>query len=301
MSTDAGVEPIEPTSFDFGDLDFGDSTGPSGTEQQTFPTAGAENQQVTENPAWVTLKEKLPKEFHSQIDPILKDWDAGVKRQFEANKSRYSAFDPLIEQGITPDAIQQAMGIVERINSEPLAFYEQMRDLLLQNGMIEEAEQVQDKIEDLEEEQGQQSTDPRVDQILQAQQQLANSIQAQQAERAQQEAAARADRQIKAELQAIESRVGTLPEWAKVELFNRAAFLSEQQDRDVSLIEAYRDMQALRQQMINQPRPGAQAPRVVPSGGGFPAPARDKDALKTSDGRIAAGMDIARRLREQQQ
>lgn len=300
MSTDAGFESEPTTSFDFGDLDFGDSTGPE--ETTTFPQQTQQSQEPAENPAWVTLKEKLPKEFHSQIDPILRDWDAGVKRQFEANKSRYSSFDPLIEQGITPDAIQQAMGIVERINSEPIAFFEQMRDLLLQNGMIEQAEKVQDKIEDLEEEQGQQqASDPRVDQIMQAQQQLVDSVRAEQAQRAQQEAAARTDALIKSELATIESKVGPLPEWAKVELFNRAAFLSDQLNRDVSLTEAYRDMQALRQQMLNQPRPGAQAPRVVPSGGGFPAPTRDKDALKTADGRMAAGQEIARRMAEQNQ
>lgn len=301
MSTDAGAEPIvtdAPSEFNFGDLDFGDQ---SGTEQVTAPVAT--DTEPKENPAWSTLKEKLPKEFHSQIDPILRDWDAGVKKQFEANKTRYGAFDPLIEQGYTPEAITQAMGIVERINTEPLEFFEQMRDLLVQNGMMEQAQQVQDHIDDLEEEQGENapSQDPRVDEILQAQQNLVESVQRERAERAQQEAAARADQQIKSELQTIESRVGPLPDWAKVELFNRAAFLSEQQNRDVSLVEAYRDLQALRQQMINQPRPGAQAPRVVPSGGGFPAPAVDKNALKTADGRMAAGMEIARRMAEQQQ
>lgn len=299
MEDDAGIESggegFETSTFSFGDLDLStENSGPAfGTPPEQQQTAEAPQGQ-RENPAWAALKDKLPKEFHPQIDPILRDWDQGVNQRFETTKARYSPYDEIINQGYDPQELIQAKAIIDQMNQSPLDFYENLKGVLLREGMIEEAQQVQ-QMQNEEEQQQQEQVNPELAKLREEHNALVSTLQSAAQADAQAQNDARLDQQIAGEMEFIESKVGEIPEWAKVEIINRAALMTEQTGQPVTLVDAYREFQRLRQQILSVPRPGAQAPRVVPGGGGFPAVQRDREALRTEEGRSAAIAEIVAR------
>lgn len=251
------------------------------------------------NPAWESLKEKIPKEFHSQIDPILSDWDKGVQQKFQTNAEelrRFEAYKEFVEGNIDPNQLRVAHQMAQNLNSDPVTFYNNLAQMLRENGLIQEAAQAEQKADELE---GlEQVSDPRIDALQQQQQQIIAGLQQRQQAELQAQAEARIQTQIQSDMDFIESKTGPLPEWAKTEVINRASLMTQQQGRPVGLVEAYKDFQMARQRILNTPRPGETAPRVVPGGGGFPQQQPNKDALKSYDGRTAAIADIIRRQQE---
>jgi len=288
-------EPISTDATESGpnfDVSFNEDQD-AGTQQETQPEG------VRRNPAWNTLLDQLPKPFHQMVEPVLQQWDAGVQQRFQKLQEQITPIRQFIDQQIDPAELLQSYSLISEMNQDPVAFFERYKQALISQGLLEEAKQVQQAQDQIEEQQEQeQFRDPRVDQLQQQQEEFLRNIQAAQAQQAQQEAQERLKQGINEELSFIESKTGPLPDWAKIELFDRAALMSQQQGRNVSLLEAYQSFQELRQNVLGTPRPGAQVPRVVPSGGGYPAPAIQKDALKTFDGRSAAIQDIIRRHQE---
>lgn len=248
------------------------------------------------NPAWDTLKEKLPAEFHSQVDPILSEWDKGVQQKFQQNAEelrKYEAYKEFVEGNVDPNELRVSRQLVQNLNTDPLTFYNNLASMLRENGLLQEAAQVQAKADDLE---GlEQVADPRIDALAKQQQEIVAALQAERQAQLQAQADARWDAQIKSDMEFIESKTGPLPEWAKTEVVNRAGLMTQQLNRPVSLVEAYKDFQKTRQQILNTPRPGEKAPRVVPGGGGFPQQKPNPDALKTYEGRSKAIADILAR------
>lgn len=251
------------------------------------------------NPAWESLKEKIPKEFHSQIDPILSEWDKGVQQKFQQSAEELRKFDPykqFVENQIDPQALVVAHQMAQNLNTDPVTFYNNLAHMLRENGLIQEAAQAEakaDELEDLE-----QVNDPRIDALAKQQEQLIAGLAAERQAQLQAQADARIQTQIQSDMDFIESKTGPLPEWAKMEVINRAGLLTQQLGRPVGLVEAYKDFQATRQKILNTPRPGETAPRVVPGGGGFPQNKPNPEALKTFEGRTAAIAEIARRSTE---
>lgn len=249
------------------------------------------------NPAWDTLKEKLPKEFHSQIDPILSEWDKGVQQQFQKNAEelrRYEAWKEFVDNNVDPNQLRVAAQMAQNLNTDPLTFYNNLSQMLRERGLIQEAKQVEQKAEE-ELEALEQVNDPRIDALAKQQEQLIAGLTAQQQAQLQAEADARIAQQVQNDMAQLEAKTGPLPDWVKNEVFNRGALMTQQQGRPVSLQEAFIEFQKVRQQLLNTPRPGETAPRVVPGGGGFPARKPDKEALKTFEGRGAAIAEIIQR------
>lgn len=249
------------------------------------------------NPAWESLKEKIPKEFHSQIDPILSEWDKGVQQKFQTHAEELRKFDPykqFIENQVDPQALLVGYNMAQNLNTDPVTFYNNLAQMLRENGLIQEAAQVQAKADD-ELENLEQVSDPRIDALQQQQEQLIAGLAAERQAQLQAQADARIQTKIQSDMDFIESKTGPLPEWAKMEVINRAGLMTQQLGRPVSLVEAYKNFQETRQKILNTPRPGETAPRVVPGGGGFPQNKPNPEALKTFEGRTAAIAEIARR------
>lgn len=249
------------------------------------------------NPAWDTLKEKLPKEFHSQVDPILAEWDKGVQQKFQQNAEelrKYEAWKEFVDSGTDPQQLRVAAQMAQNLNTDPLTFYNNLASMLRERGLIQEAAQVQAKADE-ELENLEQVTDPRIDQLARQQQMLIEGLTAERQQQMQAEADARIATQVQNDMAALEAKTGALPEWVKNEVFNRGALMTQQLGRPVGLQEAFIAFQQVRQQMLNTPRPGENAPRVVPGGGGFPARKPDPEALKTYEGRSARIAEILQR------
>lgn len=269
-------------------------------DEPTSATAEPVVQEATEtgvNPAWDTLKEKLPKEFHSQVDPILAEWDKGVQQKFQQNAEelrKYEAWKEFVDSGADPQQLRVAAQMAQNLNTDPLTFYNNLASMLRERGLIQEAAQVQAKADE-ELENLEQVTDPRIDVLAKQQEMLIQGLTAERQQQMQADADARLQQQVQSEMAELEAKTGPLPEWAKNEVYNRGALMTQQLGRPVSLKEAFIAFQQVRQQMLNTPRPGENAPRVVPGGGGFPARKPNTEALKTYDGRTAAIAEIIQR------
>lgn len=284
-------EPIDTLSFE----------APAGTTD-----SGA----VTPNPAWSTLKDILPREFHGQVDPILSKWDQDVQARFQTNAAKvreeyakYDAYEPIVQQGIPADQLLASHNIISQMNANPVQFFERFKAVLIQQGLYTEAAKVQDHIEDITDE-NTLGHDPRFDQLAQQQQQLAaqqqqffQTVEQQRIAALESETDARIDQQIASDFDSLESQVGKLPEDVRDMVIDQSLLLMNKLGRPVSVREGYQEVVRIRERMLSTPRPGQLAPRVVPTGGGFPAQQADPNAHKTREGRLAAMQQIIERDR----
>lgn len=249
------------------------------------------------NPAWNDVLGIIPKEFHAQITPHLQEWDRGVQQRFAGLNNTiksYEGYKQFVDNRIAPADLDAAYKVFQRMNQQPLDFYNRLGELLQQQGLLQ-AQQQQQAAEDEQ----QQYQDPRIDQLIQQQRQFAESFQRQQLELQQQQQiqqfAQQVNSQVDGEFSQISQAIGgQVPEPLRVELIKRATFMTEQQQRPVSILEAFQDWQ----QVQSQVRRVSNAPKVVPSGGGFPQQVPDPNALKSIDGRAAAVKDIIDRYKD---
>jgi hypothetical protein len=269
-------------------------------------TPAASTGEPRENPAWAPIKEKIPKEFWPTITPELQKWDQGVQQQFQKLHQQYAPYDDFRKNNVTPDQLQAGYNLFQQLNASPVDFFNNLRGVLEQNGMMP-AEAAAKAAEITQQQTGEDPDvyeDPRISELarqqaeIKAQQdQFLQSIQQQAEQQASQQKFDAIQSSLGNQMASLEQRVGALPEWLAVEVYNRTASLSERYGREVSIVEAYADWQKMYQAAQSIPRPGAQAPRVVPSGGGYPSQQPNPDALKSQDGRAEAGLAIVRRLR----
>lgn len=258
---------------------------------------GEAPQQSEGNPAWEEVLGIIPKEFHSQITPRLQAWDQGVQQKFVSLNNTIKAYDgykQFVDNRIAPAELDAAYKVFQRMNQQPLDFYNRLGDLLKQQGLLQQVQQQQAAQEDEEQ---QQFKDPRIDELLQQQRQFAENFQRQQAELQQQQQLQQFAQQVNSQVDSEFGQLGQaiggqVPDWLRMELIKRATFMTDQQARPVSILEAFQDWQ----QVQAQARRVSNAPKVVPSGGGFPQQAPDPNALKSIDGRAAAVKDIIDRM-----
>lgn len=247
------------------------------------------------NPAWQEVLSIIPKEFQGQVTPHFQKWDQNVQQLVEKARNEavapYTAYQKFVEQKADPSEIEAALQIWNQINSDPLAIYNRMTPMLQQMGLLEAAKAAAEA-------EAAEEPDPVQQKLTTLEQQQKALIESLQQGKQQEEIkkyAEQADAQIKSEFAQIESKTGPLPAWLREEVINRASMMMDRDNVDsVSLVDAFNEIQQVRQQMLAN-RPGQQAPRVVPSGGGYPAPQTDKSALQTLDGRSKAVADIIAR------
>lgn len=252
------------------------------------------------NPAWGEVLGVIPKEFHQQIMPHLQSWDQGVQQKFKTLNDTIKSFDgykQFVDNRIAPNDLLAAYQVFQRINQQPLDIYNRLGEMLRQQGLLQEQQQQQPPAEG---EEDQQPKDPRIDQLLQLMQQQQLQSQQQQLQVQQQQQiqqfAMQVNDQVTSEFQQLGQAIGgEVPPWLRTELLQRATFMTEQQGRPISILEAFQNWQ----QVQAQAKKVSTAPKVVPSGGGFPQQLPNADALKSIDGRAAAVKDIIDRMNNQ--
>jgi hypothetical protein len=87
------------------------------------PQAGQEN---SGNPAWQPILDALPTSLHSQVTPVLQEWDKGVQQRFNAIHEEYAPYKPLKEQGADPETINYALNLVNALNENPEQVWKSM-------------------------------------------------------------------------------------------------------------------------------------------------------------------------------
>lgn len=239
----------------FDGADYADATGPENNSAGGF------------NPAWEPIKEKLGDAAFQLIQPELSQWDQGVNKRFETISSQYAPYKDLG----SPEELANYKQIIEQMDSNPEAIYEALGTFLEENGRMPSKQEAQELADDIDEQDGDPSYDPRIDQLAQGQEQIREFLEMQQ----DMEIQAQAEYELADEMNAIQQERGYSQD-DMAEVIRQAAFLSSQSDNIVPLSVAADQFDALRERILTTPRPGDSAPRLLPTSGGTPSSAANK-------------------------
>lgn len=293
----------ETTGDDFPDFSTFSLTEETSTETPVEQSNSSATEDEGDNPKWAPILGIVPEMFHSQLKPLLKEQDRGVNARFQelaAERQQYEAYKPLIEAQIPPGEIQKALQVIDNLNQDPVGMMERLRDSLVQRGLYQEAQQVQDEIEEKSDDDDDVS-DPRLkarmDQFEQQQQAFFANLEVERQNQIQQVNVQKARASLDQQLSELNSRYN-LSEDAQKEVLLRAHQMNQMYGRDIPLQEAFDEFQKVLSAASRTPRRAA--PRVMPTGGGLPGPTQQKRVSEMSqDERFAAAGSIIDRMFDQ--
>lgn len=151
------------------------------------------------NPAWNDVLGVLPEQFHETVTPHFQKWDQAAQQRIEQANSQVKQFEPykpFVENGISPEDLEQGMQLMYQLNTNPQAVYNALAEAYGYNSP--EASQE----EEGEEDDAQNFQDPRFDDLQQGLDLVAQTILQQQQQKLEQEAEA----QIDAELNSLKEK-----------------------------------------------------------------------------------------------
>lgn len=209
------------------------------------------------NPAWSEMLSAIPEEHHSQVIPHLQKWDKGVQDRFNQVHSQYEGYKPFVENQVTPDEIQFAMGLLNAVNSEPHAVRQAIDSWIEQEGIAAPDQQGEPQPQG---EQGQQNgqfdlaSHPEYQQMSQVVQEMAQILVGQR----EQEQQSQEDQQLETELNALREQHGDYDE----------PFVLSRMAAGKTGEEAVAEYNQFVQQVLSgQRKPG---PKVLGGGGSLP-------------------------------
>lgn len=222
---------------------------------QGFDSGSAQGDSGTgTNPAWDSLLSQIPEDLHSQVQPVLQDWDKGVQDRFTKVHDEYAPYKPYKEAGISGEDINLALGLYTAIQERP----EEVMAAMKEWQEVDNAGGSSDN--GASDSQGQQSqTDfdltkhPEFQKLNQASQQMAQIL----LEQRQEEEAKAADAAFDKELQEAKAKHGD---------FNEELVVAVALQEDISLEDAIGKLEAYNQSIRKTPP----APKLLGSGGNFP-------------------------------
>lgn len=224
------------------------------------------------NPAWNDVLSVLPEQFHNVVTPHFQKWDQAAQQRIEqANQSvtQFEAYKPFVENGISPQDLEQGLQLMYQINQDPKAVYEALGEAY---GLS--AAQVEAAIEGEGEPEGESQNfqDPRVDQLQQGVELIAQNL----LDQHQAKLDAEAESELDAGLKKLKDAHGEFDEQYVLSLCAVHP--------DITLEQAHANYQQLTQRILQQnPRPFA--PNVMGnSGGGTGLPSQAIDP-RTLDGK----------------
>lgn len=234
------------------------------------------------NPFWGEVEKLTGPNVYKLIQPHLAKADTAARQRVEAVNQSYAPWKELADQGITPQHVQQALGVVHQLNSAPEQVYESLRSFLEREGrMPSQAELKQEVIEDESENEGQ--NDPRDQKIQELQEQLQQFqgfVTGQFTAQQQQAAAQEADAWLEAEIGRLSDPKNGYDQADIQEIVRIAAFQSQTSGQEPNLDAAAAQFNAMRDRIRTTPRPGQTAPRLpMGPGGGSPQGQVDLSSL----------------------
>ena len=226
------------------------------------------------NPFWGEVEKVVGPNTYKLIQPHLAKADTEARNRISQLNQSFAPWKTLSDQGVTPDHVNQAIGVVRQLNDPDgqVQVYESLRTFLEREGRLpnqgELAQEIENNDEDPEE------ADPR-DQELQAlkqqQQQIAEFLANQQLAAQQQQAEAEAESWLSSETERVKN-AGGFDDQDMKEIVRIAAFQAQTSgELPESLDAAVAQFSAMRDRIRSTPRPGQLAPRV-PSGPGGGTP-----------------------------
>lgn len=230
------------------------------------------------NPAWSDVLNVIPEAFVPLVTPHLSKWDAN----FQKVQDSYKPFEPFVNDGVSPEDIQNALSVLNVLNNNPRAVYDRMVDTFGEEwglstqqpivgvpsqgqvGSAATAEEVDfgdySNIEN----------HPRFQELLNNQKAIAEFFVSQR----QQEENAAADAQLEQELTTLRSKHGDFDEQIVLSLAAGGMSLEAAVQKYASIANS------VRQQTTNK-----NFPQIVPTGGSVPSQAVDVASLSDKDTR----------------
>jgi hypothetical protein len=236
------------------------------TEDQNFDATdntGGEESSNGGNPAWTELYSVLPDNLHPLVSPVLEKWEQGTQQKFQQyaeTTKQYEPYQGLIEQGVAPDQIEQALAVAQLIDSDPQGFLKQMQAFYgdPQSQQPEPQQQSQDNSYDQFDEQPFDiENDPRFQQLKQQQDLIAGFL----AQQVEAEQAQNADQQLDSEIQSLTEQYGEFDEDYVFGLALNGVPLEDAVQRYHSMVENVR----------TRPAADANLPNIIAPGGGLPS------------------------------
>lgn len=234
------------------------------------------------NPFWGEVEKLTGPNVYKLIQPHLAKADTAARQRVEAVNQQYAPWKTFVDQGIQPQHVQQALGVVQQLNTAPEQVFESLRSFLEREGrMPSQAELKQEVIEDESENEGQ--PDPRDQKIQELQEQLQQFqgfVTGQFTAQQQQAAAQEADAWLEAEIGRLSDPKNGYDQADIQEIVRIAAFQSQTSGQEPNLDAAAAQFNAMRDRIRTTPRPGQTAPRLpMGPGGGSPQGQVDLSSL----------------------
>ena len=262
MSDASGIEAVD--SAGIGADDAGNpvvDSAPVGETQQQQESQG--------HPAWKEILDVLPTSLHPIVTPALSKWDQGVQERFQQVQSKYDPYNPFIENGISPEQIEQSLGLARMMQEDPQGLYARMGEYF---GM--QQDQGQPENEEDEYDIGDGNTDPDWEkakaQLEQNQQVLAQGLQAMMQEKANAEAEAK----LESDLKALQNKHGD---------FDEEFVLTYALNNGNNLEAGVKKYMELVGRLRGTPAPGSNIPTPLAPGGATPSNSVDPTTLSSQD------------------
>jgi hypothetical protein len=75
------------------------------------------------NPAWNDVLSVIPPEYHQQVTPHFQQWDQAAQTRIESVNNQFKDYQPFVENGISPQDLEQGLQLMYQINSNPQGVY----------------------------------------------------------------------------------------------------------------------------------------------------------------------------------
>lgn len=174
MSQQAGTE--QPTQ---GQNNSGTGDG-QGQNSQTGNESQQQTQQQSQPALYAPYLERIPESVRGVVEPVFKEWDAGVTQRFQQLHSQFGWAQPWqeIAQQYDPDTVSQSLQVLQALSENPEGFYKALGESYGYGQQQVQQQQQQNQPNEFVEQgqQPQQQDDPRFAQLEQLVGSLAESI-----------------------------------------------------------------------------------------------------------------------------
>lgn len=276
------------TSPSSSDLIGSDSQSPVSQDQQ---------QSSNGHPAWQEVLQQLPEGYHGLVKPHLEKWEQNVSQQMRERaeeirqlREQYSAFEPFVQRGVTPQQLQAAQVLAQQLAQNPQEFWHRLGE---HYGFM--SQQAQDdglEFDDGDESEGTEDIPPHIAQQLQQMQMQQEQLQQYVEQQYQQEVQRQAESEIDNELGQLVQQYNLTP-LEQQEVLQRALVMA-QQNPDVTLLDAYKQWDAVKRQLFAQQNQNP-APNVLGTSGAHAVQPQKKFSEMTPEEQFA---DTVAALRE---
>ena len=80
------------------------------------------------NPAWNEFLNIIPEDLHSQITPILSQWDKNIQAKFDTVASEWEPYKNFKDNKIDPQNLEFGINLVNQLSNDPKSVYDALKE-----------------------------------------------------------------------------------------------------------------------------------------------------------------------------